>query len=126
MAKSLKEAAMGIRNSTSFTTATLTGFRLIGLTTVTALLLSACGTPRDEEQFIIINATQETVTVKGKLNKGSFAVLAPGEDVGISLPDSMCHQPEATDVLVATSTKTGKSYTYGPPICYGTRWKIGG
>ncbi|MER5326696.1 hypothetical protein [Streptosporangium roseum] len=91
---------------------------------ITALALTACSTPRDEEQFRIINGTKDTVSVKWKFNEGSFATLAPGESVGIGAPDSTCQQPTPGDDFIAVGTTTRKTYTYGQSICYGQIWKI--
>lgn len=106
-------------------TASQTLRRATGLALIVVFLLVAC-TPRDEEQLQIVNGTQDTVTVKWKLNKGPFATLAPEQGTGIGAPDSMCQQPKADDGLIAISTKTGKTYRYGPPLCYGETWRIDG
>ncbi|MFI6881588.1 hypothetical protein [Streptosporangium canum] len=80
---------------------------------VAALALTACGTPRDEEQFNIVDGTKDTVSVKWKFNEGSFATLAPGEGVGIGAPDSTCQQPTPGQDFIAAGTTTGKTLTYG-------------
>ncbi|MFB9721790.1 hypothetical protein [Planobispora longispora] len=74
--------------------------------------------------FHIINGTQDTVTVQWKRNENPFATLPPGEGSDMGISAERCSHPPADDTLIARSA-SGKSYSYGPPICYGETWKIG-
>ncbi|MBG0816092.1 hypothetical protein [Planomonospora sp. ID82291] len=95
--------------------------RVAALTLVA--LLTACSTSRDEEMFHIVNGTQDTVTVQWKRDTNPFATFAPGEGIDISVPAERCNHPPADDTLIARSA-SGRSYSYGPPICYGEIWEI--
>lgn len=111
--------------SAFFMVASRTSRRATGLSIITALLLGACGTPRDSEMFHIVNDTSSTVTVGWKANDGHpFATLAPDEATSRGLHSRRCSQPKADEVLVAKAAN-GKAYTYGPRICSGTIWRIG-
>lgn len=95
----------------------------VGLAVAGALTLSACQ-PRFEEQFYIVNNTQETVTVRWKSNEQSLATLSPGQGTPFGFADGRCDGEDGA-LLVATG-ESGKTYTYGPRICKGESWRIGG
>ncbi len=96
------------------------------LAVISMIFLGAC-TPRDDEQFHVYNYTAETVTIKGKVGGGSFAILAPNEGTSRGLTEDMCRElePKESGWLVATGTETGRTYTYGPLLCNGKTWTIG-
>ncbi|MEV0348028.1 hypothetical protein AB0H88_19835 [Nonomuraea sp. NPDC050680] len=87
-------------------------------------LLCACSTPTDREKFYIANQTGETITVQWKGEAAPFATIAPEDGMSLSIPADRCSRAPAADTLIAHA-QAGKTFMYGPPICYGATWKIG-
>lgn len=82
--------------------------------------------PRSDQDFRIWNATSETVTVSWYQVSYPWVTIPPkyGKNMGYIL-DSICDSALTKNSLVAT-TASGKKFTYGPPVCNGNTWRIGG
>ncbi|NAS20442.1 hypothetical protein GT755_01940 [Herbidospora sp. NEAU-GS84] len=97
--------------------------RTVAAITAGAIALSACQ-PRRDEEFQIVNRTQETIAVRWKSNDTPLATLTPGSSTSMGAPDGWCDGKSDT-ALIATSEK-GNTYFYGPKICGGEDWFIEG
>ncbi len=85
--------------------------------------LVSCSTPGDKELFHVVNETGETLVIRWKNNSVPLATLTPGAATSVGVHPSYCTNPDQQIVLLASS-KTNKTYEYGPGVCPGAMWKI--
>lgn len=87
-----------------------------------ALLLCAC-TPVDSDLFHIVNRSREPIEVMWKRYPQPFTTVSPNSAARFYVSDGACASPQPDAGLVARA-ETGKTYTYGPPVCRGKTWTI--